>query len=73
MQRVRSADELGEFWSLLPDDLALLAGGRADAGKLGFVIQLAFWRPHGGFLVQRPCSALCPRSRAASQPVGVRF
>ncbi len=48
MQRVWSADELGERWSLLPEDLALLAG-RVDAGKLGFAVQLAFWRQHGRF------------------------
>lgn len=48
MQRMWSADELGERWSLLPEDLALLAG-RVDAGKLGFAVQLAFWRQHGRF------------------------
>jgi hypothetical protein len=48
MQRIWSADELGECWSLLPEDLALLAG-RVDAGKLGFAVQLAFWRQHGRF------------------------
>jgi len=48
MQRLWSADELGERWSLLPEDLALLAG-RVDAGKLGFAAQLAFWRQHGRF------------------------
>jgi hypothetical protein len=48
MQRLWSADELGERWSLLPEDLALLAG-RVDAGKLGFAVQLAFWRQHGRF------------------------
>jgi hypothetical protein len=48
MQRTWSADELSERWSLLPEDLALLAG-RIDAGKLGFAVQLAFWRQHGRF------------------------
>jgi hypothetical protein len=48
MQRTWSADELSERWSLLADDLALLAG-RVDAGKLGFAVQLAFWRQHGRF------------------------
>ena len=48
MQRQWSADELGERWSLLPEDLALLAG-RVDAGKLGFAVQLSFWRQHGRF------------------------
>ncbi len=48
MQRTWSADELSERWSLLQEDLALLAG-RIDAGKLGFAVQLAFWRQHGRF------------------------
>ncbi len=48
MQRLWSADELGERWSLLPEDLALLAG-RVDAGKLGFAVQLAFWRSTAAF------------------------
>lgn len=48
MQRLWSADELGERWSLLAEDLALLVG-RVDAGKLGFVVQLAFWRQHRRF------------------------
>ena len=48
MQRTWSADELSERWSLLPEDLALLAG-RIDTGKLGFAVQLAFWRQHGRF------------------------
>lgn len=48
MQRTWSVGELSERWSLLPEDLALLAG-RIDAGKLGFAIQLAFWRQHGRF------------------------
>jgi hypothetical protein len=48
MQRLWSAEELGKRWSLLPEDLALLAR-RVDAGKLGFAVQLAFWRQHGRF------------------------
>ncbi len=52
MQRLWSADDLGERWSLLPEDLALLAG-RVDAGKLGFAVQLAFWRQHGRFPTRR--------------------
>ncbi len=48
MQRLWSADELGERWSLLPDDPALLAR-QVDAAKLGFAVQLAFWRQHGRF------------------------
>jgi hypothetical protein len=42
MQRIWSADELGEYWSLL-------LAGRVDAGKLGFAVQLTFWRQHGRF------------------------
>ena len=41
MRRLWSADELGEFWTLLPDDLALVAA-LPDAGKLGLAAQLAF-------------------------------
>ena len=48
MQRLWSADELGEQWSLRPEDMALLAG-MVDAGKLGLAAQLAFWRQHGRF------------------------
>ncbi len=48
MQRLWSADELGEQWSLRPEDLVLLAD-MVDAGKLGFAVQLAFWRQHGRF------------------------
>ena len=49
MQRTWSADELSQRWSLLADDLALLAG-RIDAGQLGFAVQLAFWHQRGRFL-----------------------
>ena len=48
MQRLWSADELGEHWSLRPEDLVLLAD-MVDAGKLGFAAQLAFWRQHGRY------------------------
>lgn len=41
MQRIWSVDELGECWSMLPEDLALLAG-RVDAGKLGFAFSPRF-------------------------------
>ena len=42
MRRLWSADELGEFWTLLPEDLALLAGLPAPASLA--------WRPslHSG-------------------------
>jgi len=48
MQRLWSADELGEHWSLRPEDMALLTG-MVDAGKLGLAAQLAFWRQYGRF------------------------
>ena len=48
MQRLWSADELGERWTLLPEDLALLAD-LPDTGKLGLAAQLAYWRQHGRF------------------------
>ncbi len=51
MQRDWSADELGMQWSLRPQDIALLAG-MADAGKLGFAAQLAFWQQNGRFLAE---------------------
>ena len=38
MQRLWSADELGERWTLGTEDLALLAG-LPDAGKLGLAAQ----------------------------------
>src|SRR5689334_522700 len=48
MQRLWSTDELGERWSLEPEDLALLAG-LPDSGRLGLAAQLAYWRQHGRF------------------------
>ena len=48
MRRRWSADELGERWTLGPEDLALLAD-LPDAGKLGLAAQLAHWRRHGRF------------------------
>jgi TnpA family transposase len=48
MQRQWSADELGERWTLRPEDRSLLAG-LPDAGKLGLAAQLAHWRQHGRF------------------------
>jgi hypothetical protein len=44
MQRLWSAEELGERWTLGAEDFALLSG-LPDAGKLG----LAFWRQNGRF------------------------
>lgn len=43
MQRLWSADELGERWTLLPGDLVLLTD-LPDTGKLGLAAQLAYWR-----------------------------
>jgi TnpA family transposase len=48
MQRLWSADELGERWTLGPGDQVLLAD-LAGAGKLGMAAQLAYWRQHGCF------------------------
>ena len=48
MQRLWSADELGERWTLLPEDLALLTD-LPDTGKLGLAAQLAYWRQQGRF------------------------
>src|SRR4051812_882724 len=48
MQRLWSADELGEHWTLLPEDLALLTD-LPDTGKVGLAAQLAYWRQNGRF------------------------
>ena len=48
MQRLWSAEELGERWTLGAEDLAL-ASSLPDAGKLGIAAQLAFWRQNGRF------------------------
>jgi TnpA family transposase len=48
MQRLWSAEELGERWALGAEDLALLSG-LPDAGKLGLAAQLAYWRQNGRF------------------------
>ena len=48
MRRLWSVDELGEHWTLLPEDLALLAD-LPDTGKLGLAAQLAYWRQQGRF------------------------
>ena len=48
MQRLWSAEELGERWTLGAEDLAVLVGLPA-AGKVGFAAQLAYWRQNGRF------------------------
>ena len=48
MQHLWSADELAEHWSLTPEEFALLSG-KPDGGKLGFAIQLAFYKRHANF------------------------
>src|SRR3954468_42443 len=48
MQRLWSADELGEHWTLGPEERKLLAE-LTGAGKLGLAAQLAYWRQHGRF------------------------
>lgn len=48
MQRLWSADELAERWTLSAEDLALLVD-LPDSGKLGMAAQLACWRQSGRF------------------------
>ncbi|HEY1431289.1 MAG TPA: DUF4158 domain-containing protein [Stellaceae bacterium] len=48
MQRLWSSEELAEGWSLRSEELALLPG-KADAGKLGFAVQLAFYKQYARF------------------------
>lgn len=48
MQQLWSAEELVEHWSLTPEELALLPG-KVDGGKLGFAVQLVFYRQHAKF------------------------
>src|SRR3954447_13052948 len=48
MQRLWSADELDEHWTLGPEELKLLAD-LTGTGKLGLAAQLAYWRQHGRF------------------------
>jgi len=48
MQQPWSAEELVEHWRLTPEELALLPG-KADGGKLGFAVQLAFYKRHARF------------------------
>lgn len=48
MQRLWSADELGERWTLGAEDLELHSG-LPDAGKFGLAAQLTYWRQHGRF------------------------
>jgi hypothetical protein len=48
MQRLWSADELGDRWTLSPEDLGLLID-LPDTSKLGMAAQLACWRQSGCF------------------------
>ena len=48
MQRLWSVDELGERWTLVPEDLALLTD-LPDTGELGLAAQFAYWRQQGRF------------------------
>jgi TnpA family transposase len=48
MQQLWLPEELAERWSLGSEELALLPG-KADAGKLGFAIQLAFYKQYARF------------------------
>jgi TnpA family transposase len=48
MQRLWSSEELAECWSLGSEELVLLPG-KPDAGKLGFAVQLAFYKQYARF------------------------
>jgi hypothetical protein len=48
MRQLWPAEELVAHWSLAPEELALLPGKAGD-GKLGFAIQLAFYKQHANF------------------------
>jgi TnpA family transposase len=48
MQQLWLSEELVERWSLGPEELALLLG-KADTGKLGFAVQLAFYEQYARF------------------------
>ena len=48
MQRLWSSEELAERWSLGSEELVLLPG-KPDAGKLGFAVQLAFYKQYARF------------------------
>jgi hypothetical protein len=47
MKRLWAVDELVEHWTLLPDDLALLAN-KTGATRLGFASPLAAGSPAAG-------------------------
>jgi Domain of unknown function (DUF4158) len=48
MQQLWSAEELVEHGSLAPEELSHLPG-KTDDGKLGFAVQLAFYKRHANF------------------------
>jgi hypothetical protein len=48
MQQLWSSEELIERWSLGSEELSLLPR-KPDAGKLGFAVQLAFYKQHASF------------------------
>jgi TnpA family transposase len=48
MKRIWSAEELGERWSVSPEEQAKLPD-KAASGQLGFIAQLAFHRMYGRF------------------------
>ena len=73
MQRVWSADELGERWTLGPGDLVALLADLPDGGKLGLAAQLAYWRQHarnGG--AEQAVHAECAAGRALRRPTPSR-
>jgi hypothetical protein len=48
MQQLWSSEELAERWSLGSEELSRLPG-KADVGKLGFAVQLAFYKQYARF------------------------
>src|SRR4051812_48537660 len=75
MQRLWSAEELRERWTLGAEDLALLAS-LPDAGKLGLAAQLAYWRQNGRFPDEEadlaPAVTWPPEGGSISGPTGSR-
>jgi hypothetical protein len=69
MEHQGSADELLANLSLAPGDMALL-DGPAGPGRLGFAVQLAFWRRHSRFRDDDPDVAPVVIAHLASQ-VGI--
>ena len=63
MQRLWSSEELAERWSLGSEELVLLPG-KPDTGKLGFAVQLAFYKQYA-----RDFPKMNPTSHPRSLPI----